>query len=98
VALACFVAARLASDCLHPTVELVGHGRAARCAGAKGWLGTLALPPIVRGPLFRCVESTSDGTAHTVGRELSELAAAGAAYLDPGSRSELDTLAATLRA
>jgi hypothetical protein len=97
VALACFVAARLASDCTAESVELAENGRAARSAGAKGWLGTLALPPVVRGPLLRCVETTADGSPRAVGNELSELAAAGAAYLDPGSRTELETLAALLR-
>ena len=97
VALACFVVARLAADCLDPSIELAGQGRVGRSAGAKGWLGTLALPPIIRGPLFRCVESTADGSPSTIGRELSDVAAAGAAYLDVASRAELDTLAATLR-
>jgi hypothetical protein len=96
VALACFVAARLASDCVGPS-EITEPGRSTRSAGAKGWLGTLALPAAVRTPLLRCVESTAEGTPRAVGREVSELAAAGAAYLDPGSRAELDTLAATLQ-
>ena len=97
VALACFVAARLAADCANGGTELVDQGRATRSAGAKGWLGTLALPPVVRGPLLRCVESTAAGSPRTVGLELSELAAAGAAYLDQGSRAELDALAISLR-
>jgi hypothetical protein len=32
-----------------------------------------------------------------IGEELAQVAAAGAAYLDPGSRTELESLAATLR-
>jgi hypothetical protein len=97
VALACFVAARLAADCAAPATEASTVGRSARCAGAKGWLATLALPPAVRVPLLRCVESTGEGSPRAVGHELAELAAAGAAYLDPSSRSELETLATTLR-
>ncbi len=96
VALACFVAARLASDCGTGSPELAEAGRAARSAGAKGWLATLALPPIVRAPLVRCMESTADGSPATIGHELAQLALAGAAYLDPGSRAELDALAASL--
>jgi hypothetical protein len=97
VALACFVAARLASDCGSDCVDLSEAGRMARCAGAKAWLGTLALPPAVRGPLLRCVESTAGGSSDAVARELSELAVAGASYLDSSSRAELDALAAALR-
>ncbi len=97
VALACFVAARLAADCASGQHELAEPGRSARSAGAKGWLASLALPSTVRGPLLRCVESTADGSPGAVGRELSALAAAGAPYLDPGSRAELDDLAAQLQ-
>jgi hypothetical protein len=98
VALACFVAARLAAECGPGLADPADPARAARVAGAKGWLGTLALPNDVRGPLIRCVESTAQGSARMVAQELSALAAAGAGYLDGGSRAELETLAATLRA
>jgi hypothetical protein len=97
VALACFVAARLASDCAAGGADLADAGRSARSAGAKGWLGTLSLPASVRGPVLRCVESTVDGRPDVVGRELALLAAAGATYLDPSSRAELESLAAALR-
>ena len=95
VALACFVAARLAADCTGAGSDVAG--RTARSAGAKAWLGTLALPAVVRVPLLRCVESTAEGAAKVVGQELAEVAAAGGAYLDPASRLELEGLVATLR-
>ena len=97
MALACFVAARLASDCATGAPEWGELGRSARSAGAKGWLGALALPIAVRATLLRCVESTVQGSPRVVARELAELAAAGAAYLDPGSRAELDALTALLQ-
>jgi hypothetical protein len=97
VALACFVAARLASDFASSASELAESGRAARSVGAKGWLGTLALPPAVRGPLLRCLEATAEGPAATVGRELAGLVTAGAAYLDPASLAELESLGAALQ-
>ena len=97
VALACFVAARLASDCAGRSPDLSEPGRSARCLGAKSWLGTLAIPAAVRVPLMRCVESTVDGSADVVARELTDLAAVVAAYLDPGSRAELESLATDLR-
>ncbi|HET9013188.1 MAG TPA: hypothetical protein VFN38_15285 [Gemmatimonadaceae bacterium] len=95
VALACFVAARLAADAMGGNGD--PSARSARSAGARGWLGTLALPPAVRGPLFKCIETTADGSAGAVGRELAEVATAGAAYLDSASRTELDALVAALR-
>ncbi len=97
VALACFVAARLASDCAARSPDFAETSRSARLTGAKGWLGTLALPNAVRGPLLRCVEATVDATPEVVGRELAELAAAGALYLDAPSRAELESLSVSLR-
>ncbi len=97
VALACFVAARLAADCLTDRQDLAPPGRAARSAGARGWLGTLALPAVVRAPLLRCVETTADGSAASIAEEVAQVALAGAAYLDPGSLAELDLLAVALR-
>ena len=97
VALACFVAARLASDCAARSPNLTEPGRSARCVGAKAWLGALALPPAVRGALIRCMDATVAGSSDSVSQELGDLAAAGAVYLDPASRAELETLAASLR-
>jgi hypothetical protein len=98
VALACFVAARLAAECGPGLANPEDPARAARVVGAKAWLGTLALPNELRGPLIRCVESTVQGAARTVAQEVSALAAVGAGYLDGGSRAELETLVALLRA
>ena len=98
VALACFVAARLAVECGPGLADAADPARAARATGAKGWLSTLALPNEVRAPLIRCVESTAQGSSRIVGQELAALAAVGAGYLDVGSRAELETLAAALRA
>lgn len=96
VALACLVAARLAADRAREGNDLGAAGRASRSVGAKGWLGTLALPPAVRGPLARCIETSVEGAPDAVGREVAALATAAAAYLDPGSRTELEALAASL--
>lgn len=98
VALACFVAARLVADRRAGGDEAAEPARAARAASAKSWIGTLALPPAVRGPLSRCILGSADATLTAVGRELSALSAAAASYLDTGSRAELDALAASLSA
>jgi hypothetical protein len=96
VALACFLAARLASERTLADAALAEPTRAARYAGAKGWLGTLALPPALRNALARCLEASVSASPASVGREVAALAAAAAPYLDPASRGELETLAATL--
>ena len=96
VALACFVAARLASDCVREVGE--DHdARAARSAGAKAWLGTLALPAAIRNPVTRCAEMSVEGRAAAVGKEIAALALAAASYLDSQSRAELDALSSALR-
>jgi len=96
VALACFVAARLAHECTRD-IDEDRDARAARCAGAKAWLGTLALPVAVRNPVIRCADLSIDGQSGPVGKEVAALAAAAAPFLDPQSRAELDALTATLR-
>jgi hypothetical protein len=97
VALACFVAARLASECLLDGDDAHAPARVARSTGAKGWVGTLALPTAVKGPLQRCLESSAEGGRAAMARELATLATAAASYLDPSSRAELDALATSLK-
>ena len=96
VALACFVAARLASECTADMDE-DSSGRAGRCAGAKAWLATLALPAAIRSSVTRCAELSVDGKPTAVAREVAALSLAATTYLDPQSRAELDALASSLR-
>lgn len=97
VALACFVAARLAADCPVDGDEVQAEARAARSVGARAWVGTLALPPGVKAPVQRCVESSASGSRAGVARELATLIAAATSYLDPLSRGELEALAVSLQ-
>jgi hypothetical protein len=96
VALACFVAARLAGECMHDIGE-EREARASRCAGAKAWLGTLALPPAVRTAVSKCADQSVDGQPMAVAKEVAALALAAASYLDSHSRGELDVLVVALR-
>ena len=96
VALACFVAARLAGECMHEIGE-EQDARAVRCAGAKAWLGTLALPAAIRTAVSKCADLSVDGQATAVSKEVAALALAAATYLDSQSRGELDVLAVALR-
>ena len=95
VALACFVAARLASECATAMADGVEE-RAGRCSGAKAWLGTLALPADVRRSAGKCADLSVSGQPADVGREVEVLVRAATTYLDGQSRAELDALAVHL--
>lgn len=95
VALACFVAARLAAECTAATDDDPAV-RAGRCAGAKAWLGTLALPAAIRASVARCAELSVEGRPAEVGQEMARLLLAATSYLDPQSRAELNALSAAL--
>jgi len=96
VALACFVAARLVSDCCDPALALDDESRAARCAGAKAWLGTIAIPSPVRTPVARCAEASATADAKTMAPLVTGLAKAAESFLDPAARGELEALAIRL--
>ena len=96
VALACFVAARLVSDCCDPTLEIDEVARAARCAGAKAWLGTMAIPSPVRAPVAKLAEASAMANPAVMAPLVASLAKAAESFLDAASRSELDALAARL--
>jgi hypothetical protein len=96
VALACFVAARLVNDCCDPVLALDEDARAARCAGAKGWLGTIAIPSPVRTPVAKLAEASANGHPESMAPLVSALAKAADSFLDPAARSELAALAAQL--
>jgi hypothetical protein len=96
VALACFVAARLASDCCDATLALDEETRAARCSGAKGWLGTIAIPGPVRSPVNKLADASALGDGVALAPLVVALAKAAESFLDGPSRGELETLAASL--
>ncbi|MBW8771401.1 MAG: hypothetical protein JF589_16730 [Gemmatimonadetes bacterium] len=96
VALACFVAARLVSDCCDPTLDLDEESRAARCAGAKAWLGTIAIPSPVRTPVAKLADASAQANAAVMAPLVGSLARAAESFLDAPARSELDMLAERL--
>ncbi len=98
VALACFVAARLAADRALGDQGSPAEARSARCAGAKAWLGTLTLPAAVRGSAGKCVETSAEGAIADVGRAIGGLTTAATGFLDHPSRAELHAVAAALGA
>jgi hypothetical protein len=96
VALACFVAARLISDCCDASLSLDEASRSARCAGAKAWLGTMAIPAPVRTPVSRCAEASAAAEPSMMAPLVTNLATAAASFLDAAARGELEALAIRL--
>lgn len=96
VALACFLAARLAADRLDG--PLPDGSRVTRGTGARGWLSSITLPAPVRGPIMRTLELSASGSQAELAASLSSLSAAAADYLEPAARAELELLARQLAA
>ena len=98
VALACFVAARLAAEQLVPEEQRMPVlARTQRAVGAKAWLGTLALPSAVKAPLGKCIEHSGEGARATLAQDVATLATAAEPWLDAPARGELQILARSLR-
>jgi hypothetical protein len=94
VALATYLAARLAHDALADR-GLSQPIRAERAVGAKSWLATLSLPAAIRTPLARLVEASGDDE-RAVAPALRAVIAAATSRLDQASRLELNRLLETL--
>jgi hypothetical protein len=94
VAIATYVAARLADDSL-PARGLADAVRVERVSGAKSWLANLALPAPVRPALVRLVEATAAGHAE-IAEALRGVITVTANLLDTKARLELDQLVAAL--
>jgi len=94
VALAVYLAARLADDTL-PERGISPEPRAERAAHAKSWLSSMAVPVPVRNAIVKLIDATTVGPA-AVASALPAVASATGTYLDVGGRTELDRLAAAL--
>jgi hypothetical protein len=93
VALATFVASKLARDC-HADPPLPDAARAERAAGAKSWMSTLNLPATVRPALVRLLEAT--GRSRPIAEEFAAALSAVHTFLDGAALRELQEFAATL--
>ena len=91
VALATYLAARLAHDSLADR-GISQPVRAERAVGAKSWLSTLSLPPSIRPALARLVDASA-ADADGVGVALRAVIAATSSRLDAAARKELNRLA-----
>jgi hypothetical protein len=93
--LACYVGARLVSAFL-PGAELPAGERGVRASAARTWLASLALPPSLRVPFTRLVESSRGDDPAVAGAALVTVADAAASYLDGPALAELRALASQL--
>jgi hypothetical protein len=96
VALAVYLAARLAHDVL-PQRGLSLAIRSGRMTAAKAWLSNLALPAPIRPAIVRLVEA-STAAPSSAADAVRNVIAVTANFLDQNARLELDRLAATLDA
>lgn len=97
MALAVYVAARLAHDVL-PERGLSDEARVERAAGARHWVSMLALPsPALRASLTKLFDASA-GARSDVAEALGNVIAVTAQHLDFASRAELDQLAKALAA
>jgi hypothetical protein len=94
VALATYLAARLAHDLL-PDRELEPAVRQERAGAAKNWLASMMLPPQVKPAVTRLIEATSHDRA-TAAPALRGMLAVSASQLDGAARLELEQLADAL--
>jgi uncharacterized membrane protein len=96
IALAIYLAARLAQDVL-PDREIPQPARAERAGHAKQWLASQSLPTSVRPALVDLIEASGKDRAE-VARGLRAAIAAVAESLDKNARAELVDLATALDA
>jgi hypothetical protein len=97
VAVAAFVAARLAAAALLPA-PLAADARTARVAGARAWLAAVAVPAPARAPLVRVIDASGRDDSAALAAAVRALTDAVSRCLDGAARRELDTLAKELDA
>jgi len=88
VALACLMAARLASPARG--AMLPAAVRTARAAGATRWFSSLALPTPLRAPLARVATASAGDNAADLAAALGTVIAAARKHLDDASLAELE--------
>jgi hypothetical protein len=96
VALAAYLTARLAHDCL-PERGVDRESRSLRATAAANWLSALTLAAPVRSA-FSDLMATSGGAPAEVAVKLRRVIAVTAQTLENGARLELERLAAALEA
>ena len=96
VALACFVACRLASSIL--SRNLPTPVRSARAAAARSWLASLNLPAPTRAAITKVIEASAADNHANAALALRKVTEVTAQTLDSVARSELRQLTESLEA
>jgi hypothetical protein len=97
LAMTLLLGARLGDGCL-PHAAMTRELRKARAAGARHWIGALALPAAVRAAAYQVADATGGESKEGVATALERLMGVAAAVLDTPSRAELKQLVVALRA
>ncbi len=92
VALACLMAARVASGAIG-AAPLPQQARYARAFAARGWVASLALPAALRSAVVAVLDASADGTGAAIAAAVRALRGTASHQLDAGSRAELEKLA-----
>ena len=95
-ALATLVGARLAAG-LVGAAALAPDVRTARADAARGWLGSVAVPPVAKVAVMRLIEATGRSDAGAVAVAMAKVTDVTAPYLDRAAHSELEQLVVALR-
>ncbi len=95
-ALAALMGARLAAGLLGPT-PLASDARATRADAARGWLGSIAVPPVAKVAVARLIEATGRDDLARVAMAMSKVTEVAAPYLDRAAQAELERFCAALR-
>ena len=95
-ALAVLIGARLAAMTAGPGALPTGI-REARADAARAWLGTIAVPLVIKVAVTRLIETTTRNDSGALSAALEKVTEVTAPYLERAARSELDLLASSLR-
>ena len=96
MALACLMAARLATNARCAALELSRRAHAHRTSSARSWFASLAIPPAVRAACMRLTDATVRADASEIGAALSSVLLAARRHLDAAGAEELDRAIAAL--
>lgn len=98
VALACLMAARLATDARCAALELTRRAHTERTHSARNLFASLAIPPAIRAACMRVTEATVRADTLELGAALAAVLTAARRHLDSAGVEELDRVITSLRA
>ena len=97
IALACLMAAHLASDARTACTRLDDAARAERVASARGWFAALTVPATLRAACERVIDAAARTAYADLAPALAAVSGAARRHLDRDSVAELERVVETLR-